>query len=57
MSNRIEELLENGPRVVNIGLPDFADSLRAQGAEVVQVNWYPPACGDPEMSAILDQLL
>jgi FdrA protein len=57
MSDKINELLENGPRAINIGVPDFADSLQVQGAEVVQVNWVPPAGGDSEMIAILDQLL
>lgn len=57
MSDKIEELLEDGPRAINIGLPDFAVSLQVQGAEVVQVNWVPPAGGDSEMIAILDQLL
>jgi hypothetical protein len=57
MSDKIKELLENGPRAINIGVPDFADSLRFQGAEVVQVNWVPPAGGDSDMIAILDQLL
>jgi FdrA protein len=57
MPDKIKELLDNGPRVINIGVPDFAASLQVQGAEVVQVNWVPPAGGDPEMSAILDELL
>ena len=42
MSEKIEQLLENGPRAVNIGVADFADSLHRQGADVVQVTWTPP---------------
>ena len=57
MSDKLKELLDNGPNVINIGVQDFADSLRMQGAAVVQVNWVPPAGGDPEMIALLDQLL
>jgi FdrA protein len=57
MSDRLKELLDNGPNVINIGVQDFADSLTMQGAAVVQVNWVPPAGGDPEMIALLDQLL
>ncbi len=57
MSDKLKELLDNGPNVINIGVQDFADSLKAQGAEVIQVNWVPPAGGDPEMIALLDQLL
>jgi len=43
--------------VVNIGLKEFAESLVQQGVEVVQVDWIPPAGGDPEMLDLLDQLL
>ena len=57
MSDKLKELLDNGPNVINIGVQDFADSLKVQGAEVIQVNWVPPAGGDPEMIALLDQLL
>lgn len=57
MSDKLREFLEDGPKVINIGVPDFADSLQAQGVDVVQVNWAPPADGDPEMIALLDQLL
>jgi FdrA protein len=57
MADKVKELLEQGPRIINIGVQDFADSLRVQGAEVVQVNWIPPAGGDQEMIDILDQLL
>lgn len=57
MSNKLKELLENGPKVINIGVQDFADSLQIQGLEVIQVNWIPPAGGDLEMIDLLDQLL
>jgi FdrA protein len=57
MSDKLKELLDNGPNVINIGVQDFADSLKVQGAAVVQVNWVPPAGGDLEMIALLDQLL
>ena len=42
---------------INLGVQDFADNLEAQGAQVVHVNWAPPAGGDPEIIAILDQIL
>jgi hypothetical protein len=57
MSDKLKELLDNGPNAINIGVQDFAVSLKVQGAEVIQVNWIPPAGGDPEMIALLDQLL
>ncbi len=34
--------------VVNIGLPLFADAIRAQGRPVAQVEWRIPAEGDPD---------
>ena len=57
MTDQLKDLLDNGPNAVNIGVQDFADSLTMQGAAVVHVNWAPPAGGDPEMIALLDQLL
>ena len=57
MSGKLKELLDHGPNVINIGVQDFADSLKAQGVEVIQLSWVPPAGGDPEMMALLDQLL
>jgi FdrA protein len=57
MSDKLKRLLDRGPNVINIGVQDFADSLKTQGAAVVHVNWVPPAGGDPEMIALLDRLL
>ena len=41
---------------VNLGLSTFADALRAQGAPVVEVDWRPPADGDPSVLAVLERL-
>jgi hypothetical protein len=41
---------------VNLGLSTFADALRAQGAPVVDVDWRPPADGDPSVLAVLERL-
>ena len=41
---------------VNLGLATFADALREQGAPVVEVDWRPPAGGDPAMLAVLERL-
>jgi hypothetical protein len=57
VADRFDELLDKGPLAVNIGVEDFANSLKAQGAEVIQVDWTPPAGGDREMMDLLDQLL
>ncbi len=41
---------------INVGLESFHDSLLAQGARVLQVDWRPPAGGNEKMMAILARL-
>ena len=41
---------------INVGLESFADSLRAQGAEVVHLDWRPPAGGDERLANLLARL-
>jgi hypothetical protein len=41
---------------VNVGLEAFAEALRDQGAEVVDVDWRPPAGGDAGEVALLEAL-
>jgi hypothetical protein len=41
---------------VNVGLPPFADAIRTQGAPVVDVDWRPPAGGDPGTVRALERL-
>ena len=57
MPKGFAELLGEKPVFVNIGVRGFAESLRDAGFDVVHVDWSPPAGGDPEMAAILDQLM
>ncbi|HAI08632.1 MAG: hypothetical protein FI715_00500 [SAR202 cluster bacterium] len=52
-----DQLLATPVAAINIGVEDFAENLEAQDAEVVHVNWTPPAGGDPEIIAILDKIL
>jgi len=49
-------LLANPPKVVNVGLELFADSLRAQSVDVVSVDWQPPAGGKQKLIEMLDKL-
>ncbi len=44
------------PKLVNVGLRSFYDSMRAQGADVAHVDWRPPAGGDPELARLLAKL-
>jgi len=52
-----EARLLAGPlRVVTAGLPVFPESLRAQGVEVIDLDWRPPAEGEQEMLELLERL-
>ncbi len=57
MFDKLAQLLQTGPVAINVGIQDFAESLREQGADVIQVDWTPPAGGDRELLELLDQLL
>jgi FdrA protein len=41
---------------INVGLESFHDSLVAQGADAVQVDWRPPAGGDEKLAGILARM-
>jgi len=40
----------------NVGLESFAANLTAQGAQVIQVDWRPPASGNEKLMAILERM-
>ena len=46
-------LFDDGLRVLNLGLELFADNLREEGAEVIQIDWRPPANGDLRLIRLL----
>ncbi len=52
----IRKLLEQPLKVINIGLESFATDLERRDVEVVQVDWAPPAGGDPELADLLPKL-
>jgi len=41
---------------INVGLESFTESLIAQGAPVIQVDWQPPAGGNERLMAILERM-
>lgn len=41
---------------INVGVESFFDSLKAQGAQAVQVDWRPPASGNEELMGILEKM-
>ena len=57
MENKIQDLFLADLKVINIGLRKFARELDAQGLDVVQIDWTPPAGGDQELIDLLDDLL
>ncbi len=54
--SEIRKLLEEPLKIVNVGLEGFARELKQQGVEVVQVDWVPPAGGDPKLADLLSKL-
>ncbi|HEX2566039.1 MAG TPA: hypothetical protein VHL85_04220, partial [Burkholderiales bacterium] len=52
----MSSFLTDRPRVINVGLAGFARDLAANGAAVAQVQWTPPARGEPRLLAALDAL-
>lgn len=53
----VKELLKIGPRIINIGVRDFGESLKKQGVEVTHLEWEPPIVLDQEIADILNELL
>ena len=51
------ELLQGAPKVLNIGVGEFAEAVRLQQAEVVEMRWAPPRTLDPEVERLLGELL
>ena len=49
-------VLQQPMTAINIGLELFAESLTAQDAPVVQVDWQPPAGGNGKLMAILERM-
>jgi len=41
---------------INVGVESFTESLQAQGAQVIQVDWRPPASGDEKLMSILERM-
>jgi FdrA protein len=50
------EAIRGPVAAVNVGLESFYDSLVAQGATAVQVEWKPPAGGDDKLAGILARM-
>ena len=55
-SDAVMDLLTSKPRVVNIGLESFNDSITKFGGESIQYNWKPIAGGNKKLIHILNEL-
>jgi hypothetical protein len=56
MNEKIAALLATGPRVANVGVGDFFESLAAQDVPVIQVDWRPPPKLDDDLAQLLEEL-
>ena len=52
----LHDLLHQRLSVVNIGLEGFSGELMEQQVNVIQVDWVPPAGGDPKLADLLAKL-
>ncbi|EOI6018921.1 acyl-CoA synthetase FdrA [Enterococcus hirae] len=55
-SDQVMELVTTKPRIINIGLPSFTESILEYKGEAVQFDWRPRASGNKKMIRILDAL-
>lgn len=53
---KVAELISSAPRVINIGLKSFAQTIVDNGGQVVQYQWKPIAGGDKRLARILAEL-
>src|SRR5699024_2589949 len=56
VSEQMTDLLNNKPRVINVGLKSFTNAVTDFGGKVVQYDWRPVAGGDKRMRKILSLL-
>jgi FdrA protein len=53
----VDSMLLTAPLVaINAGLESFAESLTVQGAEVIQLDWRPPAGGNERLAGLLKRM-
>lgn len=56
VSEKVMELLTTKPRIINVGLQSFNESILTYGGQSEQFNWRPRANGNKKMIKILDAL-
>jgi FdrA protein len=55
-SEAVSRLLQEKPKVINVGLESFSKVLKEFSCEAVQYNWTPPAGGNMQMIKALQYL-
>lgn len=55
MSN-LNNLFKQNLKVINIGIPSFAEDLAKQGIINLHVDWRPPAGGNRRIQALLEKV-
>lgn len=55
MSN-LKDFFGKKVKVINLGIPSFADDLKRQNVEVIHTDWRPPAGGNKKIQALLDKV-
>lgn len=53
---RLLSLFHQSIRVINVGVPTFADDLRKQGVPVQSVDWRPAAGGNEKIAGLLKRI-
>lgn len=56
VSEKVIDLLNSKPRIVNIGLESFTESILAYGGTTIQYDWKPIAGGNKKLIKILNKL-
>lgn len=52
----MENLFDSELKIINMGLEDFAETLKEREIPVMHVRWQPPAMGDDDLLNLLDKL-
>jgi hypothetical protein len=53
---KINELFRKELKVINMGLDSFADTLRKEQVQVLQMDWKPRAGGNKRLISLLEKL-
>lgn len=56
VSEKVMELLNTKPRIINVGLQSFNESIQEFGGKSEQFNWKPRASGNKRMIKLLNEL-